>query len=164
MDIEGVLAIILIFGGGACIAIAFSPNGRAVADRIRGKSPPSAWTSPSGCSRRTARASGSDRANERGREDLMGELEVLIPIVALGGFFGSVIAFILSRTYLAKLKAQSQAGGVTGQGDVLAAVEELRREVAELAERVDFTERLLAKRGDGEAGKLGPGERRTAST
>src|SRR5437764_12747291 len=39
MDIEGVLAIILIFGGGACIAIAFSPIGRAVADRIRGKSP-----------------------------------------------------------------------------------------------------------------------------
>ena len=39
MDIEGVLAIILIFGGGACIAIAFSPIGRAVANRIRGKSP-----------------------------------------------------------------------------------------------------------------------------
>jgi len=94
----------------------------------------------------------------------MGELEVLIPIVAVGGFFGSVIAFILSRTYMAKLKAQSQAGGAAGQEDVLAAVEELRREVAELAERVDFTERLLAKARDGEAGKLGPGERRTAST
>src|SRR5207245_3553087 len=99
----------------------------------------SAWTSPSGCSRRTARASGSDRANERGREDLMGELEVLIPIVAVGGFFGTVIAFILSRTYMAKLKAQSQSGGAAGQEDVLAAVDELRREVAELAERVDFT-------------------------
>ena len=47
---------------------------------------------------------------------------------------------------------------------MLAAVEELRREVAELAERADFTERLLAKARDGEAGKLGPGERRTAST
>ncbi len=156
MDIEGVLAIILIFGGGACIAIAFSPIGRAVADRIRGKSASN--------SRRTARASGSDRANERGREDLMGELEVLIPIVALGGFFGSVIAFILSRTYLAKLKAQGQAAGVAGQGDVLAALEELRREVAELAERVDFTERLLAKGRDGEAGKPASGERRTGST
>jgi len=93
----------------------------------------------------------------------MGELEVLIPIVAVGGFFGTVIAFILSRTYMAKLKAQSQSGGAAGQ-DVLAAVDELRREVAELAERVDFTERLLAKARDGEAGKLGPGERRTAST
>ena len=91
-------------------------------------------------------------------------LAVLIPIVALGGFFGSVIAFILSRTYMAKLKAQSQAGGAAGQEDVLAAIDELRREVAELAERVDFTERLLAKARDAEAGKLGPGERRTAST
>src|SRR5439155_1449897 len=118
---------------------------RSTCSSVGWRKPRSAWTSPSGCSRRTARASGSDRATERGREDLMGELEVLIPIVALGGFFGSVIAFILSSTYLAKLKAQSQAGGVTGQGDVLAAVEELRREVAELAERVDFTERLLAK-------------------
>jgi len=40
----------------------------------------------------------------------------------------------------------------------------VRREVAELAERVDFTERLLAKGRDGEAGKLAPGERRTGST
>src|SRR5207244_10922891 len=93
----------------------------------------------------------------------MGELEVLVRVVARGGFVGSVIAFILSRTYLAKLKAQSQAGGVTGQGDVLAAVEELRREVAELAERVDFTERLLAKGRDGEAGKVGRGEGRSAA-
>lgn len=85
----------------------------------------------------------------------MGALEVLIPIIAIGGFFGSVIAFILSRAYMAKLKAQgeaAQAGG--GQGEVLAAVDELRREVAELAERVDFAERLLAKPPDGEAGKL----------
>src|SRR2546422_7545525 len=75
-----------------------------------------------GCSRRTARASGSDRANERRREEPM---EVLIPIIAVGGFFGTVIAFIQSRTYLAKLKAQSQAGGAAGQEDVLAAVGEV---------------------------------------
>src|SRR6266576_1370266 len=35
---EDILTVILIFGGGACIAMAFSPIGRAVADRIRGKS------------------------------------------------------------------------------------------------------------------------------
>ena len=91
-------------------------------------------------------------------------LAVLIPIVALGGFFGSVIAFILSKTYQAKLKAQAQAPDARGQEDVLAAVEQLRREVAELAERVDFAERLLAKGRHGEVGKLGPGERRTGST
>jgi hypothetical protein len=40
MDIEGVLAIIFLFGGGTAIAIAFSPVGKAIADRIRGKSAP----------------------------------------------------------------------------------------------------------------------------
>lgn len=40
MDIEGVLAIIFLFGGGALVAISFSPIGKAVADRLRhGKAP-----------------------------------------------------------------------------------------------------------------------------
>jgi hypothetical protein len=34
---EDILAIILIFGGGTVVALGFSPVGRAVADRIRGK-------------------------------------------------------------------------------------------------------------------------------
>lgn len=34
---EDILAIILIFGGGTAIAIAFSPIGKAIADRIRGR-------------------------------------------------------------------------------------------------------------------------------
>ena len=72
-------------------------------------------------------------------------LAVLIPVVAVGGFFAWMIALTVSKTYTAKLKAQTQTPGTTGQEDVLAALEELRREVAELAERVDFTERLLAK-------------------
>jgi len=95
-----------------------------------------------------------------------GELGVLIPIVAVGGFFAWMIALTLSKTYQAKLKAQAPAPalGAASQDEVLAAIDELRREVAELAERVDFTERLLAKARDAEGGKLGPGERRTAST
>jgi hypothetical protein len=48
-----------------------------------------------------------------------------------------------------KLRAQYRSvGGDAGQEDVRAALEQVRREVAELAERVDFTERLLAKPGD----------------
>jgi hypothetical protein len=75
-----------------------------------------------------------------------GALGVLIPIVAIGGFFSWMIALVVSKAYTAKLKAQSEAsGGIAGQEDVLAALDDLRREVAELAERVDFTERLLAK-------------------
>ena len=86
---EDILALILIFGGGACIAMAFSPIGRAVADRIRGKS---------------ASAGGSDMRVELAdhKEALDHELEAV------------------------------------------------RREVAELAERVDFAERLLAKQREGE--------------
>ena len=36
---EGVLAIILIFGGGTTILLSFSPVGRALAARIRGEVP-----------------------------------------------------------------------------------------------------------------------------
>jgi len=92
-------------------------------------------------------------------------IAVLIPITAIGGFFALMIVRTLSKVYTAKLQAQGHApGGDARHEELIATVEELRREVAELAERVDFTERLLAKTRDGEAGKLGPGERRTAST
>ena len=37
MDIEAVLAITLIFGGGTAVLLAFSPIGKAIADRLRGK-------------------------------------------------------------------------------------------------------------------------------
>ena len=33
---EDIVALIMIFGGGATIAISFSPVGKAIADRIRG--------------------------------------------------------------------------------------------------------------------------------
>ena len=92
---EDILAMILIFGGGACIAMAFSPIGRAVAERIRGKS--------------ASAGSGDVRAElDEHKEALDQELEVV------------------------------------------------RREVAELAERMDFAERLLAKNREGQ--RIGPGQ------
>ena len=69
----------------------------------------------------------------------------LIPIVAITGFFGWMITLTLTRAQNARLKAQAAAPDTRDSEEVLAAVEELRREVAELAERVDFTERLLTK-------------------
>jgi hypothetical protein len=40
VDVEGVLAITFLFGGGTLVALAFSPIGKVVADRIRyGKEP-----------------------------------------------------------------------------------------------------------------------------
>jgi hypothetical protein len=84
MDMEGVLAIIFIFGGGTLFLLSVSPVGRALAERIRGQAQP----------------------------------------------------------------AQDP--------ELLADVEALRHEVAELHERVDFAERLLAQRQ--EQGKVGAGE------
>jgi hypothetical protein len=40
MNVEGVLAIILIFGGGAVTLLAYSPVGKALSDRIRGGAAP----------------------------------------------------------------------------------------------------------------------------
>ncbi len=37
MDMEGILAIIFIFGGGTCFLLSISPVGKALADRIRSK-------------------------------------------------------------------------------------------------------------------------------
>ena len=40
MDIEGVLTITLIFGGGTLFLLSISPVGRALADRLRGRAAP----------------------------------------------------------------------------------------------------------------------------
>jgi len=40
MDIEAVLAITLIFGGGTLFLLSISPVGRALADRLRGQVEP----------------------------------------------------------------------------------------------------------------------------
>jgi hypothetical protein len=84
MDMEGILAITFIFGGGTLFLLSVSPIGRALAERIRGQAAP----------------------------------------------------------------AQDP--------ELLADVDALRHEVAELHERVDFAERLLAQRQ--EQGKVGAGE------
>jgi hypothetical protein len=76
MDIEGVLAITFLFGGGTLFLLSISPIGKAFADRIRAKTHELAPPDP----------------------------------------------------------------------QVLAELDELRTQVAELHERVDFAERLLAER------------------
>lgn len=39
MDIEAILAIVLIFGGGTAVLLSHSPIGRAIAARLRGEQP-----------------------------------------------------------------------------------------------------------------------------
>ncbi len=81
-------------------------------------------------------------------------LALFIPIVAVGGFFAWMIALSpVGRAYAERLKHGPAAGGTTeDHAELVETVEQLRREVAELAERVDFTERLL---GQNQASKLG---------
>ena len=93
MDIEGVLAIFMLFGGGTCIVLAFSPVGKAIAERIR-------------------RSGGAGVP-----EDVHRELDQLRSEV---------------------------------EGDV----QQLRTEVGELSERMDFAERLLAKNREDQ--RIGP--------
>ena len=90
MDIEGVLAIVFLFGGGTLFLLSISPIGKAVAERIRGK----------------------------GQGDVRAEL----------------------ANHKEALEQELEA---------------VRRDVGELAERVDFAERLLAKQREGQ--RIGPG-------
>ncbi len=90
MDVEGILAIVLIFGGGTLWLLSLSPVGKALAERIR--APVAAG-------------------------DVRGELEAV-------------------------------------RAELLSEVQQLRTEVSELNERLDFAERLLAKGRDAE--RLGP--------
>lgn len=94
---EDIVAIIMLFGGATAVLLGFSPIGRAVAERIRGK------------------------AGLAGAEELRAEM--------------------------------------SDQQDVMVEeVRQVRREVAELAERLDFAERLLAQQR--EAPRIAPGSGR----
>lgn len=76
------------------------------------------------------------------------ELGVMIPIIAVGGFFAWMIALSpLGKALAERVRGSGRAvgEGAGAQQEVLAAVDQLRQEVAELAERVDFTERLIAQ-------------------
>ena len=72
---------------------------------------------------------------------------VFIPIVAMGGFFAWMISISpLGKALAERLKHGPRRGGTPDdQGELVESVEQLRREVAELAERVDFTERMLPR-------------------
>jgi hypothetical protein len=81
-----------------------------------------------------------------------GVIALLIPIVAVGGFFAWMITLSpVGKAYADKLRGhKGPTGDGEGQEELLESVEQLRREVAELAERVDFTERLLGQQRGGE--------------
>jgi hypothetical protein len=92
-----------------------------------------------------------------------GVLALFIPIVAVGGFFAWMISLSpMGKALADRLKhGPVPRPGPGGNGEEMLeladSVDALRREVAELAERVDFTERLLGQqRGAEQSGKLRP--------
>ncbi|HJS43538.1 MAG TPA: hypothetical protein VJ755_08690 [Gemmatimonadales bacterium] len=84
-----------------------------------------------------------------------GVIGVFIPVIAVGGFFAWMIALSPVGKAIAErlLRGPRPADGGEDQAELTESVEQLRREVAELAERVDFTERLLGQQQA--AGQLG---------
>jgi hypothetical protein len=86
-------------------------------------------------------------------------LALMIPIIAVGGFFTWMIMLSpVGKAFAERLRhgpvPPARLAGEEEQAEMLEAVDQLRREVAELAERVDFTERLLGQQRGGE--RLGP--------
>jgi len=85
--------------------------------------------------------------------------EVFLGVVAMVGF--ALLAYPLVRALSERIRPRVDAGikdEVQGlREDVLTELRDMRREVAELGERMDFTERLLAKQRDPE--RLGRGDR-----
>lgn len=79
-----------------------------------------------------------------------GTLALMIPIVAVAGFFAWMIALSpLGKAYAERVRGRAhEQAPPQGQEEILETLDDLRRQVAELAERVDFTERILAKRSE----------------
>lgn len=79
-------------------------------------------------------------------------------VLAITFIFGGGTLFLLSVSPVGRALAERIRGQVQPAQDpeLLADVDALRHEVAELHERVDFAERLLAQRQ--EQGKVGAGE------
>lgn len=74
-------------------------------------------------------------------------LGILTGMLSVAGFFAWMLALSpVGKAYAEKIRGRSGEGpGPEELEQVLQAVEDVRREVAELSERVDFTERMLAQ-------------------
>jgi len=82
--------------------------------------------------------------------------ELLAIVFIIGG--GAVFLLSISpvgRAIAERIRHGPQPVGGTADAHVLAELEQLRQEVTDLQERVEFTERLLAQRRDQEL--IGPG-------
>jgi hypothetical protein len=76
----------------------------------------------------------------------MSEAEFFLTVFAMAGV--TLLAWPLVRALAERIRHKHTPPSV-GDG-VVAELQEIRREIAELSERMDFTERLLAKQRDSE--------------
>ena len=88
---------------------------------------------------------------------MMDALEILVPITLML----SITTLMVLRGPIGKALADRLAGGVAPgptkpDDQVLGEVDELKQRVVELEERLDFTERVLAKQREGQ--RLSAGE------
>jgi hypothetical protein len=77
--------------------------------------------------------------------------DIVLMLLVFGG--GALLLFAISpigRALAHRIREGAPAAGPGAQASVLTELEEVRREMAELAERVDFMERLQARARDGE--------------
>ena len=79
----------------------------------------------------------------------MGPEEVFLSVLAMVG--GGILAYPLVRAIAERIRPRGIEAGVREElqalrEDVLAELQQARREIADLGERVDFQERLLAKK------------------
>ena len=77
--------------------------------------------------------------------------EEVVFLSVLGIIGSSVLLFPLVRALAERIRPRPVEGGVKDEiqmlrDDVLAEVQQARREIADLGERMDFAERLLAKK------------------
>jgi hypothetical protein len=95
-------------------------------------------------------------------------VEAFIPIALFVGLFGWLLAISpVGKAYAERLRHAGRGAEEARDREALEqALEAVRRDVAELAERVDFTERLLARAREAEPlappGPGGPPEPRGA--
>jgi prephenate dehydrogenase len=78
----------------------------------------------------------------------------LAVITVIGGF---ALLLPMARAVAERIRARGQPQSPELSADILAELSDLRHEVGELAERMDFAERLLAQHKEKELERLGPG-------
>ena len=88
----------------------------------------------------------------------MSDTVFLVPILAVIGFFGWLLSISpVGRAYADRLRQRAAPDDVA---TLQTSLDALRRDVAELANRMDFAERMLAERR--EPGRLEPRDAKSA--